>query len=42
MPMMVAGSQSGEREHVSADNGGATVDVRCLTFLNANTPRAIR
>ncbi len=41
MPAMAAGSQCGEREHVSSDNG-ATVDMRCLSFLNVNTSRAIR
>jgi len=40
MPAMVAGSQCGERGHVSADNG-ATVDMRC-PYLDMNTPPAIR
>jgi hypothetical protein len=41
MPAKVAGSQRGERDHVSADNG-ATIDMRCPSFLDMNTRRAIR
>ncbi len=41
MPAKVAGIQRGERDNVSADNG-TTVDMRCPSLLDMNTPRAIR